>query len=77
LKTARQVIRTRPNGKGRRVGCDSEKNHEGSLPSADSDGSVEVLTDGQECPFCRFAKLKREGNEITCPVCGYGRRACT
>jgi hypothetical protein len=40
-------------------------------------GSVEILAEGQECPFCHFAKLKREGREIFCPVCGYGRSACT
>jgi hypothetical protein len=77
LRTARQVIRTRPNGKGRRVGCDSERNSEGRPSFQDSDGSVEVLMEGQECPFCHFARLKREGDEIICPVCGYGRRACT
>jgi len=38
---------------------------------------AEILTEGQECPFCHFAKLKREGGEIACPVCGYGHRACT
>ena len=42
-----------------------------------STGSIEMLTEGQECPFCHFATLKREGNEIFCPVCGYGRSACT
>jgi rubrerythrin len=39
--------------------------------------SVEILAEGQECPFCHFAKLQREGDEVICPVCGYGRRACT
>jgi rubrerythrin len=39
--------------------------------------TVEILKEGQECPFCGFAKMKREGNEIVCPICGYGYRACT
>jgi hypothetical protein len=39
--------------------------------------SIEMLTERQECPFCHFAKLEREGNEIFCPVGGYGRSACT
>jgi ribosomal protein L37AE/L43A len=38
---------------------------------------IEVLVEGQECPFCHFAKLKREENEIVCPICGYGHKACT
>jgi uncharacterized Zn finger protein (UPF0148 family) len=36
-----------------------------------------MLAEGQECPFCHFAELKREGGEIVCPVCGYGHRAFT
>lgn len=39
--------------------------------------TVEILVDGQECPFCHFAKLKRDGDEIVCPICGYGRKPCT
>ena len=39
--------------------------------------TIEILVEGQECPFCHFARLKREGDEIVCPVCGYGHRACT
>ena len=42
-----------------------------------SQESIEILAEGQECPFCHFAQLKREGDEIVCPVCGYGHRACT
>jgi rubredoxin len=38
---------------------------------------VEVLKEGMECPNCHFAKLKREGSELVCPVCGYGYRPCT
>jgi hypothetical protein len=77
LKTAKQVIRIRSHGKGRRISCDTEGNGEGKRCSPDSNGLVEVLREGQECPFCHLAKLKREGSEITCPVCGYGRQACT
>lgn len=39
--------------------------------------AIEILVEGQECPFCHFAELKREGNEIVCPICGYGHKACT
>lgn len=39
--------------------------------------NLEILVEGEECPYCRFAKLKREGDQIVCPVCGYGRKACT
>ncbi len=77
MKTAKQVIRTRSHGKGRRSSCGTGGNGEGKPSSPDSNALVEVLTEGQECPFCHFAKLKREGSEITCPVCGYGRQACT
>jgi hypothetical protein len=38
---------------------------------------IEILIEGQECPFCHFAKLKRDGDEIVCPICGYGRKPCT
>jgi ribosomal protein L37AE/L43A len=38
---------------------------------------IEVLVEGQKCPFCHFAELKREGNEIVCPICGYGHKVCT
>jgi uncharacterized Zn finger protein (UPF0148 family) len=50
----------------------AERGEEESSPEI-----VEILTEGQECPFCHFAKVKREGGEIICPVCGYGRRTCT
>jgi ribosomal protein L37AE/L43A len=49
----------------------------GPLASEEPDQSIEILKEGQECPFCRFANLKRKGSEITCPICGYGYRACT
>jgi hypothetical protein len=39
--------------------------------------AIEILAEGQECPFCRFAKLKKDGNEIVCPICGYGHKPCT
>jgi ribosomal protein L37AE/L43A len=77
LKTAKQMIRTRRQEKGRRSGCDSGENSEGKPSSSNSDALVEVLAEGQECPFCHFAKLKREDSEIVCPICGYGRQACT
>jgi hypothetical protein len=38
---------------------------------------VEMLKEGQECPFCHFAKMKRDGGEIICSICGYGHRAST
>jgi hypothetical protein len=41
------------------------------------ESAVEILIEGEECPFCRFAKLKRDGNEIVCPICGYGHKPCT
>jgi len=46
-------------------------------PSNKSEGTIEILMEGQECPFCRFAKLKKEYDEITCPICGYGRKPST
>ena len=47
-----------------------------------SEDTIEILVEGQECPFCHFAKLKRDKSEITCPICGYGfilngRKPCT
>jgi uncharacterized Zn finger protein (UPF0148 family) len=46
-------------------------------PSNKPEGTIEILMEGQECPFCHFAKLKREGDEIVCPICGYGHRPVT
>jgi ribosomal protein L37AE/L43A len=74
---AEGVIGTQSKAKGREADCGPKKNRDRRSFSPDSGGLVEVLREGQECPFCHFAKLKREGDEITCPVCGYGRRACT
>ncbi len=45
--------------------------------SSDAGSTLEILRQGQECPFCHFAELKRDGEEIVCPICGYGRRPCT
>ncbi len=42
-----------------------------------SEGTIEILTEGQECPFCHFAKLKKEYDEIICPICGYGHKPVT
>jgi hypothetical protein len=38
---------------------------------------IEILVEGEECPYCHFAKLKKEEDQIVCPVCGYGRKVCT
>ena len=46
--------------------------HKGSAEHA-----LEVLKEGEECPFCHFARLERDGDEVICPVCGYGRTSCT
>ncbi len=42
-----------------------------------SDHTIEILVAGVECPFCHFAKLKKDGDEIVCPICGYGCKHCT
>jgi hypothetical protein len=39
--------------------------------------SIEKLKEGEECPNCHFAHLVREDNQILCPICCYGRKACT
>jgi hypothetical protein len=41
-----------------------------------TDPSEEILIECQECPYCHFTKLKREGDRIVCPICGYGRKTC-
>ena len=38
--------------------------------------TVEILKEGQECPNCHFARLKRVDGDIFCPVCGYGHKRC-
>ncbi len=38
---------------------------------------IEILKEGDECSNCHFARLLREDNQIFCPICGYGRNACT
>jgi ribosomal protein L37AE/L43A len=45
--------------------------------SAKESPVMESLKEGEECPNCHFARLLREDNQILCPVCGYGRKACT
>ncbi len=50
-------------------------NHLDNLKSPEQ--TIEILVEGEECPFCGFAKLRREGDEIVCPICGYGHRGCT
>jgi hypothetical protein len=47
------------------------------IDSQNPESTVEILSQGQDCPFCHFAKLKRDGDEIVCPVCGYGHKPCT
>ena len=49
----------------------------GTQPQRSSENTIEILVEGQECPFCHFAKLEREGDEIVCPICGYGHKPCT
>ena len=50
---------------------------EGEKESGDKEiFTVEILTEGQECPNCHFARLKKVDGEIFCPVCGYGHKRC-
>lgn len=56
---------------------ESDSSHVGTQPQRSSENTIEILVEGQECPFCHFAKLKREDDEIVCPVCGYGHKPCT
>ena len=41
--------------------------------------SIVLIREGDLCPNCGFARLKKEpGNIIRCPICGYGNGAgCT
>lgn len=41
------------------------------------ESAVEILIEGEECHFCCFARLRRDGSEIICPVCGYGHKPST
>ena len=68
-----EVLRLKksPGGSGPRMGV---RQKEVNLQSSET--TIEILVEGQQCPFCRFAKLKREGNEIVCPICGYGHKPC-
>ncbi len=47
------------------------------ISSQNPGSAVEILSEGQDCPFCHFGKLKRDGDEIVCPICGYGHKPCT
>ena len=49
----------------------------GANPKKPTEPSVEILKEGQECPFCRFTQLKREGDQIVCTICGYGSKSYT
>jgi ribosomal protein L37AE/L43A len=53
--------------------CSSNK----KTDAKESEQIIEILREGQECPFCHFANLKREDDEIICPVCGYGHKPNT
>ncbi|MCJ7577481.1 MAG: hypothetical protein MUO91_03410 [candidate division Zixibacteria bacterium] len=66
------------------VGCPTKKvltslqSHLSQLTDLQSsEHIIEILVEGQECPFCHFAKLKKDGDEIVCPICGYGCKPCT
>jgi ribosomal protein L37AE/L43A len=41
------------------------------------ESNIEILVEGKECPNCHFIQLKREGDQIVCPVCGYGHKPGT
>ena len=79
----REECSTRPEGgSDMHVLTQEETSADRSLAAKRGEGessrlSIEMLTEGQECPFCHFARLRRESDEIFCPVCGYGRSACT
>lgn len=47
----------------------------GGTAEPDNKDSCEIqyIREGDLCPNCRFAKLKKEpGNIIKCPICGWG-----
>jgi hypothetical protein len=50
-----------------------------ACPIHNDNAVTQYLREGQLCPNCNFAKLKKEpGNIIRCPVCGFGSGAgCT
>jgi hypothetical protein len=60
-----------------------EKNNSKEISEKDfharENRSIEYILEGQLCPNCGFARLKREpGNIVRCPICGYGNGAgCT
>jgi len=44
-----------------------------SLCKTGKNGVINYIIDGQDCPFCSFAKLQKyPGNIIKRPVCGWG-----
>jgi len=77
LKTNGQTGQAPDSSDVARMASDLEKECCRGEFARSADELPEILREGQECPFCHFAKLKREGDEIACPVCGYGRAACT
>ena len=44
--------------------------------SVQENSFAEILKEGQECPICHFARLKRIDDDIFCPICGYGHKRC-
>jgi uncharacterized Zn finger protein (UPF0148 family) len=58
-------------------GGDSNSSGRRTTGSKECKQTVEMLKEGQQCPFCGLAKMIREGSEIVCPMCGYGYRSCT
>jgi len=59
---------------------ENSKNETGrSCPLPSNPNSIIYVKEGQLCPNCEFARLKKEpGNIIRCPICGWGNGAgCT
>jgi rubredoxin len=56
---------------------DSNSSTRRTAGSKECGQTVEMLKEGQECPFCGLAKMIREGSDIVCPMCGYGQKAYT
>lgn len=56
-----------------------EINNSSDDKSNSDDCSIVLIHEGDLCPNCGFARLKKEpGNIIRCPICGYGNGAgCT
>ena len=55
----------------------NDKNKKGNIDYESK--AIVYIKEGDLCPNCSFAKLKRElGCIIRCPICGYGNGAgCT